>query len=165
MGEPGSRRVLQALRRQAEKLAAAERWEAAGLVLGEALAELDSLAEAAEMAGARAELLAQRADCVTRVARAEAELGGGLGAGGGSGARARSGEPASQTAAFCLSLAAQLEAASCLLEAAAAYEQASALSDGAAAEIAQAKAIRLRAIARSKAGAAAADGQTTPASS
>ena len=168
-GEPPSRLVLQALRRQADKLVGNERWEAAGLVYGEAVAELEGIvaAEAAaapSLALVRAELLSLRAECVTRMVRLDAEAE--LGLPGGAAGRGPVDCDACQSAAFFLQLAAALEAASCLAQAAggecsrevlplsrptvqltpsSAYEKASAVADGADAERAAAKAIRLRA--------------------
>jgi len=129
-----------ALRSQAERLMRSERWEAAELVLQEALSLPDDGTLAAE---ARDELLNLRAECVSKQLR-------------GSETAVRDAERASACAptfgpAF-LKLGAALEDAHRLGEAASAYETAAKLcARPEDAEQAAAKAVRLRALAASTA--------------
>ena len=132
---PAPARLLAQLRQQAERLLSAERWEAAALVLGEALSTLAESAQLLDESGElRAQLLTLRAEAVTKHVRSEAERVGG----------ARSAQL--DEFQYFMRLGEALETAECISEAAAAFEKAGLLGlQSEASAKAVARALRLRA--------------------
>lgn len=131
---PAPARLLAQLRQQAERLLSADRWEAAALVLGEALSTLAESSQLLDESGElRAQLLTLRAEAVTKHVRSEAERVGG----------ARSGP--TEEFSYFMRLGEALEHAECISEAAAAFEKAGLLGQNEASARASARALRLRA--------------------
>ena len=131
--QPSGSLLADALRAQAERLMRNERWEAAELVVNEALALPDDGTLAADI---RAQLLDLRAECVAKQVR-------------GSDTAVADAERATATAStygpVFLKLGAAMEDANRLADAAAAYDRAAKLcTDPLEAEAAAAKACRLQ---------------------